>query len=83
MQPNLYSLILAALGNYSWHESSHLSVPQDKNLYLLLHIFISLYTPLSLPPVFVSVSCIFFSKKGGDWKKKKKPRMTDMINRLT
>lgn len=46
MQSNFHSLISAAVGNYSWLESSHPFVPEDKNLYFLLHIAFSHYVVL-------------------------------------
>lgn len=58
MQSNLYSLILAAVGNYSWHESSHPFVTQDKNLSISLYISIAPYL------FFLSTFRIFLAKKG-------------------
>lgn len=63
MQSNLYSLILAAVGNYSWHESSHPFVTQDKNLYLYL-LSISLYISIAPYLFFLSTFRIFLAKKG-------------------
>lgn len=63
MKSNLYSLILAAVRNYSWHESSHRFLHQDKNLFLLMYISIFYYISLHYSPCFFPSPAIFLAKK--------------------
>lgn len=64
MHSNLYSLISAAVENYSWRESSHPFIPQDKNVpsSSSTSLSLSLYHP---PLVFTSAPVL----KKLDWDK--------------
>lgn len=65
MKSNLYSLILAAVRNYSWHESSHRFLHQDKDLFLLMYISIFYYISLHYSPCFSPLCHIFSKEKEG------------------